>query len=492
MSITDEIQEITTDYVKKKLDGIRFLWNTPETKHYLLLIITLVVSLFAFYSIMTFLIMSFGLLRAIALIIIVGNFVFFGLFMYIMIDLILFLETARKNQDTPEKIKFLKLKYVSSEGYDKIKRYRLIFLISIIIALTIGFVVMWILSNMSYEMIFLMGSIGFGIIIAIWILGLLLIGVLAFTATKGTMEAYEEKHSKSFEKRPILFFLLLPIPWILFLIVVSFTTSLAEINLGDIFVTILELHFIFLFLGIIGVIALMKKNLRLGYSLSFVSALVVVIFVIVIPFIIGTIINLMGTILAFIITTFLFIQGILDKNGDDLRDYYAAWDKKLEKFNILSHRDLLNRIFDIDFKSDHLIIENPNIFRNFILGLMILTITSYSFISIIGNEFAISIEQGMESLDDFSMIISGIEDTAIILAMVIVMIAIMRRQARKDYTEKIKPTKIAYQPQPTPVSPPQKQTGVISCPNCYNNVAPRKFCTKCGARMSIQCPIVTK
>jgi len=470
-SLYKNLDEVSAEYVRGYFDGIKFLWQTPEFRYYIKLLVILLVSLGIYYTI-AFLLSNFlGEFNLITLIFLLGvGRLLLIVFLYIVIELLFFYRNARSYKNFPEKNKFLKMKYWDSSKYAlSTRKIRLTLFFTIFIVLSLFLVAEIVFYNILTQIVqlimFILGAFLFFSSMAI-------MGILAFMATRDKMQSFEEKHSEKFYKNQSWSFFLFPIPWIFFLLMLFTFQYIRAVDVM-LFAILGFLSFMFLILGFIGIPALIKKNWRSGYTISHISAIYTIVAAILIPFIIGMFVNLAGPIISFIIIVFFFIQGTLDDIGDELRKYYADWDKKLQKFNIKSKEDISNQTYEEPFLITPLSSDSENAISNLAVSLIILIYTLYTFITLIANSLLYEIEEGTIILEIILLYISGVEFFGILIAVIIFTFVIIIRQSRK------------YSKVETVRSPGKSY---IICSNCKQNVKADKFCEKCGTRLYVVCP----
>ncbi len=186
----------------------------------------------------------------------------------------------------------------------------------------------------------------------------------------------------------------------------------------------------YMFLSILGLIVIPNRNWRAGYTASQIATSYTVLLVVIIPMFLGSIIDLMGHFASYIAIVFLFIQGNLDGYGDDLRKYYDAWERKLQKFHIFSKEDSRNQTYDRAlFDNTPLDTDVPNAYRNFILGLALLLLTLFGFIFHISLVFPLlGTDVGIELLKTQLELVSLPEILGIVLALFLYVILIVFRK----------------------------------------------------------------
>jgi len=439
--------------VRHYFDGIKFLWQTPETGYLLKLIAILFTSMAIFYTTLTYVIVTFGetmfLIRLNAYVLPF----FLVLFIFIFIKLVRFYRNTKKHALFPERNPLLKMKYYSSPDLKDEKKSNLPKIVGILIFLSLlVFVVVTEIFSMR-EMLLVLASLYFAVSNLLWIVyGLFFI--TAFMSAKGTMRLFNAKYSEKIRNKSYWYFLFLPLPWVLFFILLLIP---GEVNLvyrtfgGLVVYWFFSAVVLYGFLCLTSIFSVLKKNWRVGYTVSQVAASLTFFTVIVIPGIVGyaqdslsmilPLIGLvqldtsngaspyyLGPIVSLIAMGFLYIQGTLDEFGDKLRKYYAAWDKKLEKFNIKSKEDFQNKTYDKGFDGTPLSTEVPNAYPNLMFGLILLLFTYFGIIFFIGGMFSVlGISIGTEQINSFLFLSSFFGFGGIILGLFVYTIIIAFR-----------------------------------------------------------------
>ncbi|MFX1443612.1 MAG: hypothetical protein ACFFHV_09385 [Promethearchaeota archaeon] len=319
-SLSNKIEETSVTHVKKHFDGIKFLWQTPEFRYYIKLLLILLVSIGIYYGIAFLLITSLGEFNQITLIFLVaGDRLLLIVFLFIIIELLFFYKSAKNYKNYPEKNKFLKMKYWDTSKYaSRTRKIRLILFITICLIMFL-----FLIAQIMFYIILTQIVILIMIFLAVFLFfsSMAIMGILAFIATKDKMQSFEDKYSEKFYDNQSWSFLLFPIPWIFYLVMLFTFQYIRAVDVM-LFAMLGLLSFMFLILGFIGIPALIKRNWRSGYTISHISAIYTIVAAILIPFIIGLFVNLAGPIISFIVIVFFFIQGTLDDIGDELREYY--------------------------------------------------------------------------------------------------------------------------------------------------------------------------
>ncbi|MCK5157535.1 MAG: hypothetical protein KAR08_00130 [Candidatus Heimdallarchaeota archaeon] len=468
-----ELEEIEIGVVRRQFDGITFLWQTPETRYLLKLIIALFGSMIIYHSIIAILIAIFGnivlieelpigtrpfLLRyvfevspitpnlplflgvfliisielgrrywnkkkkliialfgsmliyygIIAIVVaIFGNIVlkeevskaggslvvgdvlfylssqaqniFLGVFLFIIIELARLYRNEKKYRLFPEKNPLLKMKYYPSTKSNCYKKLRL----AVILCVSLLFVDYLLLLSIpligiSFPVLYVFTALSFGLLL------FAIMFITAFITVRGIIKLFKEKYIVKFQRQRYWFFILFPIPWLIPIIVIFvFGTRIFVVThlLGG--VTGLWVSLCLLLYGyiaILGFISLLNRKWRASYTAIQIAASLTFLFVVIIPAFIGFVFDQLGPIVSVIALAFFFIRGTLDETGDDLRKYYAAWDKKLQQFNINSEEDICNQTYDkAAFDKMPLNTEVPKAYRNLIFNLVLFLLSFFGF-----------------------------------------------------------------------------------------------------------------
>jgi len=381
---------------------------------------------------------------------------FLVLLSFILIELVRFYRNARKYTLFPEKNPLLKMKYWHYPDLKEEKRRRLLKIVGSFIFISLLVLVIVVEILFVREILRVLITIFIVVSQIFFWLNFILLFITSFIAAKGTMQKFEARYSEKFRQQSYWFFLFLPLPWILFFIIL-FTTGEIIAASSLLGVELIRWYFgaqiLYSFLCLIGIITILKKNWRVGYTASQVSASLTFLTVIVIPGIIelaqdelvfilsliglvqldtsgGSSYYFLGPIISLLAMGFFFIQGALDGYGDKLREYYAAWDEKLHKFNIKSEEDIKNQTYDKVFDETPLAADNPNAYRNLLFGLILLLLTFFGIIHGIGGIFSVlGVAYGAEQLSLFLPTSSYIEFWGLTIGLFIfTLIIVFRKQ----------------------------------------------------------------
>ncbi|MFX0091214.1 MAG: zinc ribbon domain-containing protein [Candidatus Hodarchaeota archaeon] len=459
----NEFHELIPAAIRAYFDGTKFLWRTAETRYLLKLIAFLFGFMIVGFTILAFLVS----LNFPPHIVFYALLFFLALFLFIIIELARFYWYDRKYNLFPERNPFLEMKYWPSKMNEKRKRFRLTLLIgSLVFVFLLLLVAIVEIFSLTFEFVLTLAIVRL-VIVFLFYFTLL---TTAFVTANGTMRIFKAKYSESLKRKRFLVYILFPLPWIFLYIaffeipqlIVPFlpepetlTTLEAILNVPvEILFEFLMGFFMYVFLCLLGLIALLKQKWRVDYTISQVSASIVFLIIIVIPGIIGFVISLLGTLISLLAMAFFYIQGALDEYGDELRQYYSAWDKKLEMFRITSEEGMLNR--PEAFDKTPLPTNVPNAYRNLIFGIGLLFLTYFSIIFLIGIELAVmGLDWGSIYMRTLLIVNSFLEIVGISLGIFVTsLIFVFYRQQK------------------------------ISCSKCGSPNKPKdNFCVYCGQRL---------
>jgi hypothetical protein len=136
----------------------------------------------------------------------------------------------------------------------------------------------------------------------------------------------------------------------------------------------------------------------------------------------------LGPVISLTVVLLLYIKGALDKWGDNLREYYVAWDKKLEMFNIKSEEDVKNQTYDKTFDETPLTTDVSNAYPDLIFGLIILLLTFFGIIFTTGAMFTVlGPTAGVAEIEGFLFLNSFFSFWGIILGLFVYTVIIVFR-----------------------------------------------------------------
>jgi hypothetical protein len=461
ISVTNESKEKKIFFVKRYFDGIGFLWQTPETRYLLKLILVLFSSMIVTYTAISSIVGIYGETQFLIRINLYVLPFFAILLIFILIELIRFYQNARKYTLYPEKNRLLKMKYWHYPDLkDEKRRFSFKIVGSLIFVSALTLVVVTAIFDVQ-ETRFVLIILYSAFIYSFGFIAYFLIFVTSFISARGSMQGLNTKYSDKLQQKGYWFFLFLPLPWVLLIGILFFA--------GEIFVAYAIFGgFLILwwwvaiglygFLSLSGILTILKKSWRVGYTTSQIAASLTFLMVVVIPGIIGiaqdelgTLISLLGLvqfdksgggsyfflgpITSLIAVGFLYIKGALDKWGDNLREYYVAWDKKLKNFNITSEADIKNQTYDKAFDKTPLTTDVPNAYPNLIFGLIILLLTLFGIIFETGAMFAVlGPTAGVAEIEGFLFLNSFFSFWGIILGLFVytIIIAFRKQQQEQD------------------------------------------------------------
>ncbi|MFX1535990.1 MAG: zinc ribbon domain-containing protein [Promethearchaeota archaeon] len=422
-SVTNGSQEVKKGVMKRYFDGIKFLWQTAETRYLLILTTILFGSMIASFVIL-FLIRTYEETNLLIRLTVYVQPFFYALLGLILIELTIFYQNGKKLLVDRSKDK---------KGFRRIVLIIIFGALLVITAFTefaLGDVYFLLASIVSF------GLLGFTILLFV------LLFVTGFITARGTMNSFQVQYSKRFQQQRNLFYISVLIPWIFFL---GFFVGIQI--LGDIYVLLAFVSFaallIFGFLGLVGVISFLKLDYWTGYGVSSISSFLAFLFILLIPSLIGIVYDVLAPIVSFIVLSFFFIQGTLNSLGNDLREYFKSSDET------------------------HIPTKVPNVYRNFVIGFTLFLLTFFAIILTIGVEFPIwGAAKGIEYLGWY-LIATNLEIDGITAGIIISTISIVFLRARK---------------QKKAIMPPTQQQ--IFCSVCGAPNKPEStFCVNCGKQL---------
>ncbi len=406
-----ELEEMGIAIVRRQFDGIKFLWQIPEIRYLLKLIVALFGFMIIYTSLITILIAIFGLTSPLFGYSVLLLPLFLGSFLFILMELAKFYWSNRKYRRLPERNPLIKTKFKTSIEFKGYKKYFLYIVIILAVILLGGFLFLnifyrnghwlWTFYSMYYGLLDTIIEEFFMSFTYIYIGIYFLMG---FVTARGTMQSFEKLYVEKFHRHWYWYFIFLPIPWIFLIVISVWIRELYDIShilggqLGSTWVT--AAIYLYMLLCIFGLLAIPRRNWRAGYTTSQIAASYTFLFVILIPVLVGSVIDLIGPVISYAITIFLYIQGNLDGYGDDLRVYYDAF---------------RNRTYGDNTPLDTEVLD---IYRNLILGLVLLLLTLFGFFFQISLIFPIfGMEVGIKALETQLELVSLPEIMGITLAL---------------------------------------------------------------------------
>lgn len=477
--------KIIKNFVRRQFDGISFLWRTSETRSFLKLLGLLFGFMTIAFAAIYLIIAIFGETNfLIRLNVYVFPFMLI-LFAIILIEFVRFYQNDRKYNLFPERNPLLQMKYWPSTKDTNRRR---------ILILGVGLLFLVLVALFAVVEIFLIAEIYelaaliFSIISIVYLpFMLVLLFITAFITAYGAMKSFGAKYSENLSRQRYWFLIFLPLPWIIFIILFFSATEVSILSenffSGEVLTNwYLWGLFTYLFLGVVGLISFLNQKWWVRYTTSQLAASLTFLLVILIPGFIGLAIDLLGFLvggyigpfISFIAIVFFYFQGTLDGYGDELREYYTAWDKKLEQFNIRSEEDVINQKYDKTFERTPLPTSVPNAYRNLLVGLLLLLLTFFGVILVIGSQFSIAgTVEGTDFLDTYLSLTSFLEVAGMAIGIFVSTIILVFRGERKE--------KVITEPLKKVKQPAQEQ---IFCPQCgVPNKKGNKFCEHCGKQL---------
>jgi len=441
-------------------DGIRFLWQTSETRYLLKLILILLGLMLFSFSLLIGLITLFG--RTILL---YGSFfllytIFIGWFLFILLELVRFYRNDRKYRLFPERNPLLQMKYWHEskakmyEGRFRRFSYAMLivfivlwggFLLSEVLFLFLGFMEagwLWVVYNICLGLLtfyttyfnvlmwFYFGllAVFLFIIMGIWFF-------LGFISVKGTMNASAERFTEKFQRKRYWFFVLLPIPWVFLIGILFWKKELYVVSylLGGEYgsLWVIPTLYLYVFICVLGFVAFFNRGCQARYTASQLAASYTLLSVIFIPLFTGLFFSLLGTVVSLLAVGYNFIRDTLDGCGDELREYYGDWEKKLQRFGITSEDIVSKRNYDRTFETTPLETDVPNAYRNLILNLSLLLLAFFGILSLLAPLFlSLGAGIGTESIEIMLNVNSFTEIMGITLALFIYVLVIGFRKQK--------------------------------------------------------------
>lgn len=458
-SFTKKMKEEQIKGIGRYFDGIRFLWNTPETRFFLNLILILISSQVVFFIINFFLLEYFSGNLIISIITINSLYFYMGFFLFVLLELFFFYLNVRKYPVNPEKVKLLSMKYFPSQ-----KSHRGKFLYhSILLILSFGVAALVDLLDLFFFRIIIGNPVFLFSIFFLSFIPILygIIFIVSFLAVKGSMESFADNYLDKFRERKSYIALAYPIPFVLTFILYFFPRI--DVLLFDLSAFFL---FVYIFISFLGIIFIIKRNWRISYSVSSFSASYTLLFSIIIPFYIGTFIDLFGVFISFSALCFFFIQGTLEAKGDELREYYSAWDEKLNKFNIQSQEDLNDENKRTQFLKSPMDTKVEKAYSKTMLNLMLITVLMFGmFFQIMSTFLMLDPSSSVTLISLFLDLFSFLEFLGLITGTIIFIILIVWREAKKlSHNE-------------------EGEKNTIRCPSCNQMTAVKNYCENCGQKL---------
>lgn len=389
---SDDFTDKSGGHVGKYFDGIKYLWRQPEIRFVLKLIILLLGSMLGYYTTIFLIISFFGETNFLIRSTVYGDPFFFALFFFIMIELG-FLFRAEITYKSPEETASSQSPATSLRVINPYRRWVFVVLVAAVIAC---YLLIFLRETIYYGfvhivMVMILFSMNFGTGYHFVLFGLLCI--IGFVAARGMMNSFNDRYRITFRKNPTYFFVILPISWIFLAITIffAFIFQFFYYSLGD--VSVLDLYsWIFIVYGFLSIISLgaaFSIKSWAGFAVSQLATTIIFVFLILIPFFIDQITILLGGIVSLIVLCFFYLQGTLDEYGDELREFRVRWKMLLRRVTTPSEAEKqaiksgkIPVPFDFDFQ-----MHNP--YRKIALGMMLLLLTFFGIIYVLGPIFPI-------------------------------------------------------------------------------------------------------
>ncbi|TXT60030.1 MAG: membrane protein of unknown function [Promethearchaeota archaeon] len=455
-SLGSKIKEGQERRIREYFDGIKFLWNTPETRFLLNLVIILVTSIGIFFIINYILLQFFSGNLIVSIITVNSLYFFMGFFIFVMLELLVFYMKTRKHPLKPEKVEDLLFPSQKGRG-----RQRFSHIVLLILGFGLGIIVD-LLDLFFFG--FLLGNSVF--LFSIFYLGFVpvlygIVFIVSFLAVKGSMESFADNYLDKFRERKSYIALAYPVPFIITIILFYFPRiDVLLFDLGAFF------FFVYVLISLLGIFYIIKSKWRLSYAVTSFAASYTLLFSIIIPSYIGTIIDFLGVFVSFGALCFFFIQGQLDGSGDELREFYQAWDEKLNSFNIRSHEDLENEQKRAQLFDTPLDPEIEKAYPKTILSIMLITVLMFGLIfQIMSTLLIIDPSSAVTVISLYIDLFSFLEFLGLITSTIIFIIVIVKRETKK-------------------LSKNEKETeNTITCPYCNKPTTGKNFCEHCGKKI---------
>jgi hypothetical protein len=413
-------QKAKAGFVRRHFDGIQYLWRTRETHYVMKLIVILFASVIATYSVLILLTAAMGesnLLMVTALYI---EPFFIALFLLVLIEIAGLYWSDRKGLHGTSKPGASA--GTRSGGYwplTGLKGKK-----SIVVIALFGSLVFY---SYAISLSFLEQYMNFCVLYVFPLFFLLF--VAGFLAARESMKKSKNRYIGTVKRRRYLVFALFPIPWILFSflyfgvpglgLLAHFDGSLALSNL------FLATLFLYGFLCVAGLFAVQEKKWWAGYTVCQVSASLTFFFVAILPFLVDAMVSLLGAIISLVVLGVLFVQGVLDECGDDLREYHKLSGRKPQATGTQSLGDATRGTQkDSDVRSAY-----PNL----ILRLTLMVVTFFALILTLAPPFvALGMEKGIEMVEIMLELDFLFETLGIGIAIMISTFAIWFRKLEKN------------------------------------------------------------
>jgi hypothetical protein len=427
----NEPQTKKAGLIKRRFDGITLLWHIPGTSYLLRLIGLLFGFMIASFAILVLAESAIGDVPILIRLSFYVQLYSLAFFFFILVEVLQFYRNYKKYNSLPEANPPPGTKYWPSKS---IKGHgRIIFgtllaaLVSIIVVYGEFFNRSFLLSLVELNLIFSIGYLFFVFF---------LLFLTPFITAKGSIESYKATYAEKIHHRRLWFFILLPVPWILFIAI--FSTAGAVLQLAEVygyavaFWNIAGLT-VFGFLCLVGLVALFKKNMRTNYTISEIAATLTFLFVIIIPGLTGTSPGSSGPLISLITMAFFYFRGTLNDMGHDLQKQNRARNEKVGESNITSTENISNAENDSGSEKTTLTTALPKAYRNLVLGLLVLLFTYFGVVYTIAPEFSIlGIAAGTQQIGLYLQIGFWLEIVGLSLGIIVFTVVSVFRSAKKN------------------------------------------------------------
>jgi hypothetical protein len=427
---TNEPQAEKAGLIRRRFDGIALLWHIPGTRYLLKLIGLLFGSMIASFAILVLAESAIGDVPILIRLSFYVELYSLAFFLFILVEVLQFYRNYKKYNSLPETNPPPGTTYwpsKSNKGHARI-------IFGILLAVFVSIIVVY---GEFFNRSFLLSLVELNLTFSIGYLFFVffLLFLTPFITAKGSIESYKATYAEKIHHRRLWFFVLLPVPWILFIAI--FSTAGAVLQLAEVygyavaFWNIAGLT-VFGFLCLVGLVALFKKDIRTNYTVSEIAATLTFLFVIIIPGLAGTGPGSSGSLISLTTMAFFYFRGTLNDMGHDLQEQYHARNEKVSKTNITSTENTLNAKNDNGYEKTPPTIALPKAYRNLVLGLLVLLFTYFGVIYTIGPEFSIlGITAGTEQIGLYLQIGFWLEIVGLSLGIIVFTVASVFSRAKK-------------------------------------------------------------
>lgn len=366
-------------YGQGRFDGIRYLWQIPDIRYLLKLIIVLFGSMICLYC------FSFGFVLLLGDIVLIEGIstqtlldlpvlfceaVFVAGFLYVLIELSVGYFSKKAPQYAPK---------------SQFRRIFSIVLFGILVVLSLLLLLLF--YPLLLDIMYIVVSIFF---------------ITGLITARGAIRSFNEKYYPQFQEKSYSFFLLVPIPWII-LVALFFGSAFFDVSNEIVVIPSGLAVVLYAFLAILGLIVAFKQDWRSRYTTSQVSGSLTFLSVIILPFFIGLVVDLFGALLSLLVLVYLYIQGTLDELGDNLREAQGSEEKSVKAYH------------------------------NVIIGLFLLVITFFGLIFVVGGQFYwLGATDGMIMVRTFLSITSVFENYGLIVGLFLFIVLTIFRKPKDN------------------------------------------------------------